>query len=503
MGLRVNTGSVSQYILRQLRLTDAQQSTSLERLSTGLRLNRSSDDPSGMAVADRLRVQTEAMRQAVSNSTNAENLVSTAEAALNEVNTLLTDIRASLIFALNTGGSSPDQVTAEQDAVDNALKAIDKIAHTTRFGSVPLLDGSGGFKINTQFPTSGLAAVTALSLLPNAAASSTTFTVDVLSQAQQAMVGLGAAANTVVASGGPITLRVQGPAGVQIFELAAGSTRTDLEDAINSLRGNIGVYTSGGVAYTEAFGRRATIVIDQIGGGGTYTQAQGIQQGVDAVATVNGIVAAADGNTLHLNHRSFTGDIELRSAPEGGAAGRHTFEIQNNSGLQFQLDGYVSQLTRQVLGMPDMSTAKIGSVVHTLGGLAFGGVLESLQTGGANDLFKVAGLTDRGTTLDPVSMNLVPFRQGNAVEIVDAAIDMVSTVRGFFGAFVSQTAQPNIRSLETGIQDLTQSESQLRDVDFAQETAALTRAQVLFQAGISVLGQANVSAQTALQLLGG
>ena len=138
MGLRVNTNASAVTALRNLRLSDAAQSKSLERLSTGLRINRASDDPSGLVISEQLRAQVKSLGQALENTQNASNLIGTAEAALAEVSKLLIDIRESALFALNTGGTSQEQVEAEQDAVDAAIGAIDRIAASTRFGRTQL-----------------------------------------------------------------------------------------------------------------------------------------------------------------------------------------------------------------------------------------------------------------------------------------------------------------------------------------------------------------------------
>ena len=124
MAIRINSNIASVTALNNLSKTDALQQTTLERLSTGLRINTASDDPSGFVVSEQLRAQVSSLDQAIENSQNASNLLGTAEAALNEVNNLLIGIRDSIIFALNS--NSPDQVAAEQDAVDNAISAIDR-----------------------------------------------------------------------------------------------------------------------------------------------------------------------------------------------------------------------------------------------------------------------------------------------------------------------------------------------------------------------------------------
>ena len=137
MGLRINTNISAITALRILKTNQRSQATSLERLSTGLRINRGADDPSGLVISEQLRTQLKALDQSVSNSQNANNLLNVADAALAEVSNLLVDIQTSITFAQNTGGSTPEQIAAEQDAVDQAVAAIDRIATTTRFADKP------------------------------------------------------------------------------------------------------------------------------------------------------------------------------------------------------------------------------------------------------------------------------------------------------------------------------------------------------------------------------
>ena len=141
MGLRVNTNVPSLTALRMVNQNDQNLATSLRRLSTGLRINVASDDPSGLVISEQLRAQISSLSQASENAQNASNLLQTAEGALSEVNSLLIGIRESLIYALNTGGASNEQISAEQDSVDQALEAIDRIASTSRFATRGLLNG--------------------------------------------------------------------------------------------------------------------------------------------------------------------------------------------------------------------------------------------------------------------------------------------------------------------------------------------------------------------------
>ena len=182
-------------------------------------------------------------------------------------------------------------------------------------------------------------------------------------------------------------------------------------------------------------------------------------------------------------------------------AGDFTFTINNRSGLLFQLGGTNLSDDHRIIGVPDMNPGNLGRELSFAGGLATGGFLASLKGGGDNDLFKTASVIDGNTATNPADGNQNVIPRGNALNVVDAAIEQVSDIRAFLGAFVAQEVEPNIRSLDVAIQNLTSSESDIRDLDFASETAEFTRSQVLFQAGVSVMASANLIPQTVLQLL--
>ena len=124
MGLRINTNITAIRSLRHLGLADRAQAKSLERLSTGLRINRAADDPSGLAIAVQLRAQIASLNKAVENTENANSMLGTAEAALAEVSDQLLKIMESIIFVLNEGVIFPEQIEDEQRAVDYALGLI-------------------------------------------------------------------------------------------------------------------------------------------------------------------------------------------------------------------------------------------------------------------------------------------------------------------------------------------------------------------------------------------
>jgi flagellin len=139
---RINTNVSA--LISQHRLTQSQKglSTTLERLSSGLRINRGADDPAGLIASENLRSEIAGVTQAIDNSQRASNVIATAEGSLNEVASMLIDVQKLVVQAANTGAMSPDEISANQLQIDSAVEAITRIANTTTFAGLRLLDGS-------------------------------------------------------------------------------------------------------------------------------------------------------------------------------------------------------------------------------------------------------------------------------------------------------------------------------------------------------------------------
>ncbi len=503
MGLRINSNLPSVTALRNLRLADARQSQTLERLATGLRINRASDDPSGLVISENLRSQIEGMKQAVENSHNAKNMVSTAEAALGETSSLLIGIRESLIFALNDGSATREQIAAEQDSVDSAIQALKRIADTSRFGTKQLLNGASSFDF-LNVSGQGILNVTAhrVRFDESTNAVSTDFDLQILQPASGATAVIrnqGTPLNTQVVTGGSVTLRITGDIGSEDITLASGTTLDQFQQLVNVLRGSTGIYMVSGAMVTEKFGSEARLSVEKVSGAGSFnaggvdavlpgTGDRFIDTGRDAVVNFEGLLVTGAGNSVKISTSFFEGTVELNpltneDASRGqGVSGSYGFTIRNGTGLRFQLGNQPTSNDLTIIGLPDLSPSTLGVATVTLGGIEMGGFLTSLVSGGENDLFTDAK---------------------NALFITDAAIGQILEARAYLGAYVADVVDPNIRASDVAIENLTASESDIRDLDFAAEVAELTKSQILFQSGISVLAQSNLIPQSVLQLLQG
>lgn len=501
MGLRINTNINAITALRNLNLTDRAQSKSLERLSTGLRINRASDDPSGLVISEILRSQIGSLEQALENSNSASNLVGTADAALTEVSDLLGEIRQSIIFALNTGGTSPDQVAAEQDAVDAAIASIDRIAATTRFGDTQLLNGAS--RITTSGVSASISNLNVQSVNLGGQASHT-FQVAINSAATRARFDFQLSGGSAV---GDHVIRISGRLGTAEILITSGTDTQDVVDSVNAVRGSTGVMavlasgTDGTPAATdmvaiisEGFGTAESSAIEVISGDDVLVASGGYapaalaagssfsKAGTDISVSVAGSQVDAAGNDVTVNGTFLEATFSI-AANTGPASSPLSFTVLD-SGLTFQLNSEAVATDRITLGLNNMAATSLGVAAYNLGSgadaTAVGGFLSTLTAGGANDL-----------TTDPT----------NALRIIDAAIADINSTRGYLGAFEADTLESNMNSLAIAVENLTASESEIRDLDFAQEVAEYTRAQILFAAGTSVLASANLIPQNVLTLL--
>lgn len=479
----INTNIPALTSQRTLRRSQIDLGTSLERLSSGLKINRGADDPAGLIVSERLRSEIAASWQAIRNSQRAINVIATTEGALDETSALLADIQAKLVEAANTGAFSDDERDANQLQIDSAIESIARIANTTTFAGRKLLDGSMDY-VTSGVDTTLLADVDVLgakfgtrSYIP--------VEVDVSTSAQKAQLTFASA--TIGST--PTTVDLQGPDGIVTLSFPASATAVDIITAINTESDATGVTASaasyggappvatGVVIESQTYGSRAFVSVDDLtnppvftvtdraGGQVNYTT------GVDAVGTINGAPTIGDGLTMKLVTSLLNVEVTV---DETFGASQTSFAITAGGAL-FQLGPEVNTNQQENIGVKSMQPNKLGNRLV--------GFLSSLKSGQANDL--------RSTNFKAAS------------DIVTEVIDQVSVLRGRLGAFERNTLQTNINQLEITTENLTSSESVIRDTDFAEETSDLTRAQILVQAGNSVLAIANAQSQNVLTLLGG
>lgn len=476
---RINTNVSSLTAQHSLQRTQKGLSGTLQRLSTGLRINRGADDPSGLIASESLRSEISGIGQAIDNSQRASNVIATTEGALSEVASLLLDVKDMVIQAANTGALSPEEIKANQLQVDSAIESITRISNTTTFAGLRLLDGS------LDYLTSGVNQGQISSLRINQANFGTNATipvkVDVVVSARPAELRYTAASLSTTT-----TLEINGTEGVDTLTFLSGTTPADMYEAFNRLTDTTGVearYINGtnaasGISFiSTTYGSKSFVSITaQNGIAFDTTDTNGDPKvrstGQDVVATVNGAKTTGDGLSLKLDTSGLDLDLTL---DESFGAGESTFQVTGGGSL-FQLGSKVTATQQVNIGIQSIAANNLGN-----GEVGF---LNSLQSGGPGDVTQAGG---------PAA----------ASKIIEAAIKQVAVLRGRLGAFEKNTLDTNVNSLGTTLENVTSSESKIRDADFAAETSALTRAQILTQAGTSVLSTANSTPQQVLSLLQG
>ncbi|HUU84322.1 MAG TPA: flagellin, partial [Phycisphaerae bacterium] len=232
----INTNIPSLVSQRGLRRSQFDLGQSLQRLSTGLKINRGADDPAGLIVSERLRSEIAASQQAIRNSQRAINVIATTEGALDEVSALLSDIQAKLVEAANTGAFSDEERDANQLQIDSAIDSIARIANTTTFAGRKLLDGGLDY-VTSGVDTTMLADVSVL----GASFGTRDFIpveVEVSTSAQKAQLTFPASA---ISTAGGVTIDVQGVDGIITLSFPASASTVDIIDAINAEQDATGV----------------------------------------------------------------------------------------------------------------------------------------------------------------------------------------------------------------------------------------------------------------------
>jgi flagellin len=467
MSLRINLNSAALQSSRVLRSNDDMVTRSIERLSSGYKINRAADNPAGLAISEALRAQIGGLKQAISNTQDAVNMVKTAEGALTEVHSLLRSMRDLAVHALNTGAVDATQLAADQAQIRSAIEALNRIADTTAFGGRKLLDGTAGVQAQV---TSGLTNGQFIS--GSTATKSGTYTITINTAAtQRTVVG----ANAYTAANGAIIINNVSVA------LTATDTAATAVAKINLVSGQTGVTASQSnniITLTSvAYGSGAKIDISYSGGvtrdnffGGAPT----VTAGVDVVASFTG--GSVNASNITGNGRTWTGPANSDLAGAvfylNGAQNSNLEVTVTQGSLQFQVGSEVGQTA---------AVNVTGTAANKLG-VGATGLETSAQTVADIDVTTTAGARD-------------------AVRLIDQAIKQVSTVRGDLGAVQKNVFESAINSLSIAVENIMASESSIRDTDIAAEISEFTKAQILMNSSIAMLAQANQAPQALLQLL--
>ena len=492
MSLRINTNMSALNALRNVERASDGFGRSIEKLASGLRINRGADDPAGLIRSEDLRAQIAGLEQAIANSQDATNLVKTAEGALDEMHNLLRSMRQLAVASGNTGTNNQASLQANQNQIASAIDSINRIAAQTQFGTKKLLDGTAGTTaVVTNFQRVGglffggsVFGSVGGAASQDYAIGTGTITINVTTAATRAQLTGDrnyASATAIIQTSASVVIN-----GVSFTTQAGTTTLQSFVDQINSQTSVTGV-----VAELVPNGNNLNVRLRAAEYGANFSVTVNDQQailhaapttdsdtGVNAAATIS--VMNIDGGvvTVLFTGGKASGDSGLRLTDAkgnvillneaGNALGAAAVGRTNKGQLEFQIGANAGQTAR--FSINNMRADKIGT------GVVAGKSLKDVdvtKTGGAEE----------------------------ALKIIDAAIQQVSKLRGDMGAFQKNVLESNMRSLSVAKENLTATESAIRDTNFAEEISRFTKFQILQQAGMSVLGQANFAPQSVLQLI--
>lgn len=495
----INTNIASLNAQRNLNVSQGALRTSLERLSSGLRINSAKDDAAGLAISERFTAQIRGLNQAARNANDGVSLAQTAEGALASAGDILQRMRELAVQSANATNSASDR-NALQGEVSQLAQELDRIATTTNFNGRNLFDGSFG---TAQFQV-GANANQTIGVATANLRTTNYGNNQVKSGASGSGIGAGAAAAspTQAITGGAIT--INGAIGSKDVTVGAATSAKIIAGQINSLSGETGVTATARTdvqATFSAAGSYALTIKSDNSTAETITFSLGSASGDDLSAAVTafndksgktGVTASLNSDKTAIILTNATGnDITLSDT---ATANSGTTVLQ-----AVEADGKTTIGAAATLAAD--TTAESSIVV---GQIVFDSekTFSVSQAAGGTNLLGAAGAVTTASALNKVSDVDISSVDGSnkALKTIDSALALINGQRASYGALQNRL-EATISNLQTTSENLSASRSRIQDADFAAETASLTRAQILQQAGVAMLAQANALPNNVLSLL--
>jgi len=447
-----NLGSMN--ALRNMNINGAAANKSMEKLSSGLRINKAGDDAAGLAISEKMRGQIRGLDQASANAQDAISMIQTGEGALNETHSILQRMRELAVQASNDTYIAGDRSEIQKE-INQLSSEINRISDTTEFNTQKLLNGSLGAAGTTTDSTKvDIVSVSGLkagdyTVTINTAASKAATAVSTTSYADDAAVG------TAFTTDKDITVN-----GVQI-DTTGVTTKAGLLTALNTDKDSTGFtasFSGNNVIFTaNEYGSGKSITIGGANAG--LVNGGALTDGIDAKVTIAGPdetnVVTGTGQSVVYGTAEFTA--------KGIANDSATIAV-TTTGASIHIGANKDQT--MLVDINQMSTATLGNATNKLSGINVS------TTAGAE----------------------------TAITTVDDAIKQVSAERSKLGAFQNRL-EHTIANLGTSSENLTSAESRIRDVDMAKEMSTFSKNNILSQAAQAMIAQANQQPQQVLQLL--
>ena len=484
----INTNISSLNAQNNLSRSQGDLAMALQRLSTGLRINSAKDDAAGLAISERMTTQIRGLNQAARNANDGVSLAQTAEGALGTSGDILQRIRELAVQSANATNSGSDR-KALQAEVGQLVQELTRVAEQTSFNGRNLLDGSFGV---VQFQVGANANETIQATMANFSTSK--YGDNRLSG--DSITNLATAALTQ--TGGAIT--VSGVEGSATYTAVAGESAKSTAKGISAFVDSTGVTatakTEANLSFTIAAGQAYSIDITS-----DNTSAKTIGFTV-AANDVDGLAAAI---TAFNDSSSETGvTASINSAGTGITLAHNSGEnisiVNNTVGAA---NTVVLQTTGAGAGITVAAAGGTGAAVGVVTADSASSFAVSDATAAATSFFTGGGASDASVLKAVSTMDISTVDGSNlALKIVDSALERINGQRATFGALQSRF-ESTVANIQIASENLSAARSRIMDADFAAETANLTRAQILQQAGTAMLSQANAIPQNVLSLLQG
>lgn len=479
MSFRINTNVMALDALTNLDNISNELAQSQNRLSTGLRINSGADDPAGLIISQEFQAQIVGINQAIQNNQDVLNYAKTADGALGEVSSLLDTARALAVSSGNSGVLDGNALQANQTQLNSIISSITRISQTTQFGNKNILDGSAGVSASVTDAADFVGITFTGSFGGQAITSNSAITIAVTAAATEAQVASKTFSfGTTTLSAGSFTINGT------TFTTTSNETVNNLVQAINAAQSQTGVtatYTAGGA-----------ITLTQT----TYGSGYSVN-----LADANGVLLASSG-TSSASGTDATASVTINTANglvtvpfTGGLFSTNGLILSDTSGNRISLTD-----NGNVVGAAKVAgQLTAGSTQFQLGPNANETATLAIQNFAANQLGTGAVSGLNLSNLDITTSSGAT----NALKVIDAAIQQVAVSRGNIGSFETDVVQANMNSLNTANESLTATNSDIVDVNVAAEMTNYTKLQILQQAGLSVLAQANSNPSAVLALIKG
>jgi flagellin len=479
----INTNVASLNSQRSLNMSQTSLATSLQRLSSGLRINSAKDDAAGLAISARMTSQINGLNQASRNANDGISLAQTAEGGLQSVTESLQRMRELSVQASNATNTATDRAALQQE-VDQLVQQINTVASQTAFNGVKLLDGT----FNSQTFQVG-------------ANSGETISVNSIASAKADALGVGTTSSYSTSLSATVITGAIGAGGITVNGYGIGPS---VSDGVSSANANASAIAKAaafnsvtGQTGVSAYATKSTVT------GAAATTNGGFDGGATNFVTINGVnigAVAAGANDVETGN-NVAAAINAISNQTGTTA---TFSTSTGAVTLTAADGRNITVAGGGTGLSDSGL----TAATTYGGVSLSSTSSAGITLGGADLSKTAltaGYTAAtatfGAGISSVDLRTASGAQ-NAISTIDSALANINSSRANLGA-VQNRFSSVVSNLATTSENLSASRSRILDADFAAETANLTRAQILQQAGTAMLAQANALPQNALSLLRG